>query len=247
MNSYLAAKNSSFCVAYLRNSWLFRAIGALNLNLFARNLLRPEQIRGSLGILMLLLAPIYADAAEYTSPDTIITGAMSELQVEMEGKRDQFRENPALLRGVVDRIFLPRFDTVFAAQRVLGKYWPVASESERQRFIDVFYRYLVNSYASYLLDFRGDEVGVSPYAGTPSDKYPRVKTTVILTKGDKASVDYVLRNSGGQWKVIDVVVEGISYVRSYREDFSPEIADKGLDAFITRLENTTPELAEQGT
>ena len=49
MNSTLAAKKSSFCVANLRNSWLFRAIGALNLNLFAYNLLRPELIRGSLG------------------------------------------------------------------------------------------------------------------------------------------------------------------------------------------------------
>ena len=48
MNLYLAAKISSFCVANLRNSWLFRAIGALNLNLFAYNLLRPELIRGSL-------------------------------------------------------------------------------------------------------------------------------------------------------------------------------------------------------
>lgn len=200
-----------------------------------------------LGLLILLVAPLYASAADYVSPDTVITGAMSELQAEMEGNRDQYRENPALLRGVVDKIFLPRFDTVFAAQRVLGKYWPVASDSERQRFIDVFYRYLVNSYSSYLLDFRGDEVEVSPYAGMPGDKYPRVKTTVILTKGDKASVDYVLRDAGGEWKVIDVVVEGISYVRSYREDFSPEIADKGLDAFITRLENTTPELEGQDT
>ena len=48
MNSYLASKRSSFCVANLRNSRLFRASGVLNLNPFAHNLLRPEQIRGSL-------------------------------------------------------------------------------------------------------------------------------------------------------------------------------------------------------
>jgi hypothetical protein len=48
MNSHLAAKTPSFCVANLRNSWLLRAIGALNLNLFAGNPLRPEQSRSSL-------------------------------------------------------------------------------------------------------------------------------------------------------------------------------------------------------
>ena len=48
MNLHLGAKKSSFCVANLRNSWLLRAIGALNLALLAPNLLSPEQIRGSL-------------------------------------------------------------------------------------------------------------------------------------------------------------------------------------------------------
>jgi len=42
MNGYLAAKKSSFYVANLRNNWLFRAIGGMNLNLFASNLLRPD-------------------------------------------------------------------------------------------------------------------------------------------------------------------------------------------------------------
>ncbi len=176
------------------------------------------------------------------SPDTVIIGAMHELETELEGKREAFRAEPALLRGVVDRILLPRFDTEFAAQRVLGKYWRNADDVQKKRFIDVFYRYLINNYATYLLDFRGDEVIVMPYKGSVGEKYPQIRTSVTLTKGDKASVDYVMRDADGQWKVMDVVVEGISYVRSYREDFGPEIAERGLDALILRLESTTPEL-----
>jgi phospholipid transport system substrate-binding protein len=196
-------------------------------------------------LMMLFASSVKADAPP--PPDAVITSAMHELQVEMDKSRDQFRENPALLRSVVDQIFLPRFDTAFAAQRVLGKYWRDASDAQRQRFIDVFYRYLVNSYANYLLDFRGDEVQITPYSGAADEKYPQVKTTVTLTKGDTASVNYVLRNVGNEWKVIDVIVEGISYVRSYREDFAPQIADNGLDAFIKHLEDTTPELAVKGS
>lgn len=192
-------------------------------------------------VLLLAVTPAIASAAT-GSPDAVIVDAMHELQVELEGNREVFRADPALLRGVVDKILLPRFDTDFAAQRVLGKYWRGANDLQRKRFIDVFYRYLVNNYATYLLDFKGDEVAVMPYKGSAGDKYPQIRTTVTLTKGDKASVDYVMRDADGQWKVMDVVVEGISYVRSYREDFGPEIAESGLDALISRLESTTPEL-----
>lgn len=193
-------------------------------------------------IALLLAASPGVVVAASGSPDKIIVEAMHELQVELEGNREAFRAEPALLRGVVDRILLPRFDTEFAAQRVLGKYWRNADDAQRMRFINVFYRYLVNNYATYLLDFKGDEVVVMPYKGPADEKYPQIRTSVTLTKGEKASVDYVMRDSGGQWKVMDVVVEGISYVRSYREDFGPEIADTGLDALISRLESTTPEL-----
>ena len=191
--------------------------------------------------LLLTISPGMAMAAA-GSPDTIIIEAMHELETELDGNREAFRAEPALLRGVVDKILLPRFDTDFAAQRVLGKYWRDADDLQKKRFIDVFYRYLVNNYATYLLDFKGDEVIVSPYKGSAGDKYPQIRTSVTLTKGDKASVDYVMRDADGQWKVMDVVVEGISYVRSYREDFGPEIAEKGLEALISRLESTTPEL-----
>lgn len=190
--------------------------------------------------LLMMLAGAAALAAE--SPDVLITGTMQELQSAIESQREELEQEPALLRGVVDKVLLPCFDTDFAAQRVLGKYWRGATPEQRQRFIDVFYRYLVNNYASYLLDFTGDQIEVNPYQGRPEEKYPLVKTRVKLKKGELAAVDYVLRRVGDEWKVIDVIVEGVSYVRSYREEFSAEIAQKGLDAVIERLESTTPEI-----
>lgn len=199
-------------------------------------------MRALIAALLLLTGPSLLAA----NPDAVILGAMEELQAEMNQRKETLQAEPAQLRGVVDRILLPRFDTDFAAQRVLGKYWRTASEKQRRRFVDVFYRYLVNNYATYLLDFRGDEVQVSSSADRPMEKYPLVRTTVILNQGEAAAVDYVMRDVGGQWKVIDVIIEGISYVRSYREDFSPEIAKSGLDALIARLEKATPELGGKG-
>ena len=49
-------------------------------------------------------------------------------------------------------------------------------------------------------------------------------------------MNYTLRKTNGQWKAWDVVIDGISYVKSYREDYGAEVQQKGLDAVITRLE-----------
>jgi phospholipid transport system substrate-binding protein len=54
--------------------------------------------------------------------------------------------------------------------------------------------------------------------------------------GDKVPVDFSLRKTDTGWKAWDVVIEGISYVKSFRTDFAAEIQQKGLDEVITRLE-----------
>jgi phospholipid transport system substrate-binding protein len=64
-----------------------------------------------------------------------------------------------------------------------------------------------------------------------------VRTEIKRSNGTKVAVNYTLRKTNGQWKAWDVVIDGISYVKSYREDYGAEVQQKGLDAVIQRLEN----------
>jgi phospholipid transport system substrate-binding protein len=63
-----------------------------------------------------------------------------------------------------------------------------------------------------------------------------VRTTVKRSNGQVVPVNYSLRLTEQGWKAWDVVIEGISYVKSFREDFGAEIDQKGIDAVIQRLE-----------
>jgi phospholipid transport system substrate-binding protein len=64
-----------------------------------------------------------------------------------------------------------------------------------------------------------------------------VRTQVRTSNGTDVAVNYTLRKvDGGQWKVWDVVIEGISYVKSFRDDFGSEIDQKGLESLLARLE-----------
>ena len=64
-----------------------------------------------------------------------------------------------------------------------------------------------------------------------------VRTEVKRDNGDRVSVNYYMRKTAEGWKAWDVVIDGISYVNSYREDFGPQIESQGIDAVIKRLES----------
>jgi phospholipid transport system substrate-binding protein len=177
-----------------------------------------------------------AAIAAGNSPVDVVQSASDEMLAALDGKRDYYREHPDELYPVIDSVLLPRFDRTFAGQQVLKKHWRTATPEQRERFIDAFYRLLMKNYAGRAVDFRGEQLRILPSRGEPSGPIEKVATEVTLDDGTSARVDYVLRQKDGVWRVFDVSVEGVSYVVSYREEFNAEIAEKGLEATIERLE-----------
>ena len=131
---------------------------------------------------------------------------------------------------------LPHFDTQYAAQLVLGKNWRSATPQQRQRFVDAFYQSLLRNYGSALADFTGDKLKVFPANVDPNADRATVRTEVKRSNGTRIPVNYSLRKTAQGWKAWDVVIEGISYVKSFRDDFGAEIDQRGLDAVIERIE-----------
>src|SRR5262249_17561840 len=119
---------------------------------------------------------------------------------------------------------------------VLGRHWRTASPEQRQRFIDAFYKSLLRNYGSALADFTADRLKVFPANVDPSSDRATVRTEVKRSNGTAVPVNYSLRKTADGWRAWDVVIEGISYVKSFRDDFGAEIDQKGLDAVIDRME-----------
>ncbi len=140
------------------------------------------------------------------------------------------------MNHLVDQVLLPHFDTEYSARLVLGKHWPAASAEQRKNFVNAFYKSLLSNYGHALVDFTSDRLKVFPYNGPPEQNYADVRTQVRKDDGSPVEVDYRLRRTEQGWKAWDVVIEGISYVKSFREDFDSEIDQKGLDEVISRLE-----------
>lgn len=175
-------------------------------------------------------------AVDTSDPVKLIETSANIMISELDSRRAELRKDPAKLSALVERVLLPNFDVDHAARLVLGRHWRTATPEQRKRFTDAFYGSLMSNYGDALLEFTGDRIKVLPSQVAPDATSATVRTEVKRSNGQKIPVNYTLRKTEAGWKAWDVVIEGISYVKSFREDFGSEIDQKGLDAVIARLE-----------
>jgi len=169
-------------------------------------------------------------------PTEVVQAAAQGMLGDLDKNRDLFRREPARIGQLVDKYLLPHFDVEYAARGVLGKYWATATPDQRRRFVDAFYHSLLSNYGSALADFTSDRLKIFPSNVAPDATRATVRTEVKRSNGDRVSVNYYMRKTPEGWKAWDVVIDGISYVNSYRTDFGAQIEQQGIDAVIRRLE-----------
>jgi phospholipid transport system substrate-binding protein len=175
-------------------------------------------------------------AVNTLGPQETVENSAKKMLAELDANRAVYAKDPAKLDALVANVLLPNFDSEYSARLVLGQTWRTATEDQRKRFVDAFYHSLLHNYGAALLNFTADKFVVLPYKGEASDTQATVRTEVKKDTGDKVPVNFSLHKTDQGWKAWDVVIEGISYVKSFRTDFGSEIQQKGLDEVITRLE-----------
>lgn len=186
---------------------------------------------------VLLLAGAAAGAAQDASdPSKLIEECAQKMLKELDAHRAEYRKDPTKVNKLVDEVLLPHFDTQYAARLVLGKYWRDATPEQRQRFIDAFYKSLLENYGAALTEFTADRMRVLPFQGDAAADRATVRTEVKRSDGTKVPVNYSMRKTDDGWKAWDVTIEGISYVRNFRTQYGAEIDEKGLEVVIRRLE-----------
>jgi phospholipid transport system substrate-binding protein len=178
-----------------------------------------------------------AAPANAADPTTLVQGTAQGMLDELDKHRDEYRRDPAKVAALVDKFLMPHFDTETSARVVLGQFWRSATADQRQRFVNAFYHSLLTNYGEALVEFTSDRLKIFPSRVEPGATTATVRTEVRRRNGDRVSVNYSLRMTPQGWKAWDVVIDGISYVKSYREDFGAQIEQQGLETVIKRLES----------
>jgi len=175
-------------------------------------------------------------AVDTSGPSQLIESSANVILSGIDAHRAEYRKDPTGLYDLVEKTLLPNFDTPYAAQLVLGQNWRNATAEQRKRFVDAFYKSLLYTYGDAMVDFTADRLKVLPTKVAPEDTKATVRTEIKRSNGTKVAVNYTMRKVNGAWKAWDVVIDGISYVKSYREDYGAQVQQQGLDAVIQQLE-----------
>lgn len=182
------------------------------------------------------LLAVPAHAADAESPEQLVRDAAVHVLDQLTRNRAAYEQDPGRFGDVVRSELLPLMDMSYAARLILGRVGRDASEAQIQAFAEAMSDLLIARYASGLMKFRSDEqLEVMPLRGALSEKSTRVRTRVRLDSGQFAPVDYVFRRTGDGWKAFDVIIEGISYVATYRNQIIPEVEANGIDSVTERL------------
>lgn len=199
---------------------------------------------------LLLAAPALATTPG-AGPEAVVKATAAAMFDALDANSAMLKADPDKVQPLVERILLPNFEVDYAARLVLGNHWRSATPEQQQRFQTAFVRFLTRTYGKAIVSFKRDQLSFLPLRGPLDPKRTTVQTEVARASGAPIPVDYVLRQTPDGWKVFDVVIEGISYVRNYRTSFAEEIeregrgdAAMGLESLIKRLENAKPEAAK---
>jgi phospholipid transport system substrate-binding protein len=188
-------------------------------------------------LVLALAVALPAAAQTESSPNDVITSAIDELSQVLDGRQEELANDPAELRRAIDPILLPRFDRKYAAQLVLGRHWREATPAQRERFIEAFYAAMLRKYADGVTEFDADKVQVLNYRGDTASKRTTVRTMVTLDDGTETPVNYGLVKRDDGWKIFDVTIEGVSYIRNFRAELDSEISSSSLEEVIARYES----------
>ena len=111
---------------------------------------------------------------------------------------------------------------------------------QRQLFAAALFQRLLRTYAGAVAEWTPDRFKVLPLRADPEALQVTVHTQVTSERGPLVPVDFRMRQTAEGWKIFDVTVDGVSYMRVYHDDTDEEITQKGLDATIARLSASDP-------
>ncbi len=179
----------------------------------------------------LLLFGTWAYAA--SSPVDMLQSVSNQMLSSLSKITDR---NDRALYSLVKRILLPHVDLNGMSELVVGKYWAAASPAERSQFQQEFTQFVTRTYSNALSSYDNQKVRFFPIRGGVSGSRVQVNSAIDQNNGQSVSVSYRLTLMGGEWKVYDFSVEGVSIVENYRSQFADVLRTNGLSGLIQQLQ-----------
>ena len=134
----------------------------------------------------------------------------------------------------IETLFTDKVDIDFVAKFALGKHWREATPQQRTGYVAAYKPFILKNYAGRLTRYSGQTYTLKN-ARNEGDV-----SVVIMDindpNGQNVTVEYRMRDAGaGRFKVVDIIVEGVSLLTTQRSEFDAMVDQKGIDGLIEAL------------
>jgi len=172
------------------------------------------------------------DPALTAEPRQLITDAATRIVAILE-KRDETSEERI---HQIEQIAYEIFDFTTMSKLVLARNWRKMDKPKRAEFVREFKRHLSRTYGTRLDRYDQEEVEVYAAQVEVRDDVS-IKTRIVGGQFDDAEVSYRLRKRKDRWRIIDVVIEGVSLVSNYRSQFAEVLNSGTIDDLLGKLKD----------
>lgn len=186
----------------------------------------------------LALALLLAAAGQ--SATDVLKARDAQIRKTLPAHGELTAEARARLQDAVMKIV----DTEAMAKASLGKTWEAQPKAEQRRFLKVFDSRLRQAVTQEVDFFNASQID---YQSEQQKADGTLVQTQMTAKGDATEVDYLLQQApaGRGWRIVDIVVDGVSTTQNYRTSFGKVIAKEGWNGLIARLAKGKPDQAAQ--
>jgi phospholipid transport system substrate-binding protein len=144
------------------------------------------------------------------------------------------------LKGRYDKlapVLAKSYDLASMSRIAVGQSWSTLSAPQQLAIVNAFTRMTTATYASRFDGFSGEQFEILQTADQPNgDKI--VKTRIVQSNGKTVALNYLMRKTGADWKIVDVYLDGaISELASRRAEFGAILKSGGPDALVQSLIN----------
>lgn len=184
-------------------------------------------LRCSLLVLLTAL-PMLALAAP--SAHEVIQKTTDELLADLQANKDQYRQDPNAFYESLNNILGPVVDAEGISRSIMTvKYSRSASPEQMTRFQENFKRSLMQFYGNALLEYNNQQIRVLPASGKQDAERTSVGMEVTGRQGEIYPVSYTMVNQGGEWRVRNVIINGINIGKLFRDQFADTMQKNGGD------------------
>ena len=176
------------------------------------------------------------------TPDGLIKIIVADVMSLVKSDPEIQRGNIPRVVELVEKKIVPYTDMRRTTQLAMGRNWSKATPEQQSQLIIEFKNLLIRTYSGALSQLRDQTVQYKPLRSSPSDTDVIVRT-VVIGKSDPIPLDYRLEKTNDGWRVYDINIMGAWLIEAYRNQFTNQISQNGVDGLIKFLQERNAMLA----